>query len=77
MMRVRLAKHPFNSELGYSPLLSKLSIMYEAIRQYLHEEDVHPVDLESQPETQNGESYTAHKCTLTSPQLNLSVLCPC
>ena len=63
LMQVRLAKHPFNSEAGYAPLLSKLSIMYEAIRQYLHEEEVHPVDLDSQqPETQNGESYTAHKC---------------
>ncbi len=62
MMQLSLARRPFNSEKGYSPLLTKLSIMYEAIHQYLNHEEAHAVDLESQPETHNGERYTAHKC---------------
>lgn len=62
MMQVSLARRPFNSEKGYAPLLSKLSVMYEAIHQYLDDEETLPVDLGSQPETHNGERYTAYKC---------------
>ncbi len=63
MMQVSLARRPFNSEKGYSPLLNKLSLMYDAIHQYLNNEvEVLPVDLDTQPETHNGERYTAHKC---------------
>ncbi|KAK3397255.1 VTC domain-containing protein [Sordaria brevicollis] len=63
IMQVSLSKRPFNSEQGYSPLLNKLSLMYFAIRQHL--EDNAPaepyLDPESQPETHNGEKYTAYK----------------
>ncbi|KAH6622836.1 VTC domain-containing protein [Chaetomium tenue] len=64
MMMVSLAKRPFNSEQAYWPLLNKLSLMYFAIRQQLEEpgaSDAYPVDPNSQPETHNGEKYTAHK----------------
>ena len=62
MMQVSLSKRPFNSEQAYSPLLSKLSLMYFAIRQQLEEPGADfPVDPNSQPETHNGEKYTAHK----------------
>ncbi|KAH8907137.1 SPX-domain-containing protein [Coniochaeta sp. PMI_546] len=64
MMQVSLSKRPFNSEQGYAPLLNKLSYMYFAIRQHLEEDgEVHGIDLDldSQPETHNGERYTAHK----------------
>ncbi|KAK1463566.1 VTC domain-containing protein [Colletotrichum cuscutae] len=63
MMQLSLAKRPFNSEQGYSPLLNKLSIMYYAIRQQLDDGagDAQPLDLESQGETRHGERYTAHK----------------
>ncbi|MDA4132195.1 MAG: hypothetical protein OK454_03600, partial [Thaumarchaeota archaeon] len=67
MMQVSLAKRPFNSEQGYAPLLNKLSLMYFAIRQQVEEgADAHPVDPDSQPETHNGEKYTAHKCMCLS-----------
>jgi SPX domain protein involved in polyphosphate accumulation len=65
MMQVSLSKRPFNSEQGYSPLLNKLSYMYFAVRQHLEGDgaEAHPVDLDldSQPQTHNGERYTAHK----------------
>jgi SPX domain protein involved in polyphosphate accumulation/uncharacterized membrane protein YidH (DUF202 family) len=64
MMMVSLSKRPFNSDQAYSPLLNKLSLMYFAIRQQLEEPgsgDTFPVDPDSQPETHNGERYTAHK----------------
>jgi SPX domain protein involved in polyphosphate accumulation/uncharacterized membrane protein YidH (DUF202 family) len=64
MMMVSLAKRPFNSEQAYWPLLNKLSLMYFAIRQQLEEPgaaDAYPIDPNSQPETHNGEKYTAHK----------------
>ncbi|KAK5997858.1 Vacuolar transporter chaperone 3 complex subunit 3 [Cladobotryum mycophilum] len=61
MMQLSLAQRPFNSEQGYSPLLTKLSIMYFAIRQQLEEGDQVPLDLETPGETHNGERYTAHK----------------
>ncbi|EPE08820.1 vacuolar transporter chaperone 2 [Ophiostoma piceae UAMH 11346] len=63
MMQVSLARRPFNSEAGYSPLLAKLSLMYEAVHQYLNpDEAALPVDLETQPETKhNGERYLASK----------------
>ncbi|OIW27433.1 SPX-domain-containing protein [Coniochaeta ligniaria NRRL 30616] len=64
MMQVSLSKRPFNSEQAYSPLLNKLSYMYFAIRQHLEDGgEVHPIDLDldSQPQTHNGERYTAHK----------------
>jgi SPX domain protein involved in polyphosphate accumulation len=74
MMQVSLSKRPFNSEQGYSPLLNKLSYMYFAIRQHLEEEEggeVHPIDLDldSQPQTHNGERYTAHKFWVHSDNL--------
>ncbi|KAK4135594.1 SPX-domain-containing protein [Trichocladium antarcticum] len=63
LMQVSLSKRPFNSEQAYAPLLSKLSLMYFAIRQQLEEPgaDAFPADPSSQPETHNGEKYTAHK----------------
>ncbi|CAK7262521.1 Phosphate metabolism transcription protein [Sporothrix epigloea] len=63
MMQVSLARRPFNSEAVYSPLLAKLSLIYEAVRQYLNpDEDNRPVDLETQQETNhNGEHYKAFK----------------
>jgi SPX domain protein involved in polyphosphate accumulation/uncharacterized membrane protein YidH (DUF202 family) len=64
MMMVSLSKRPFNSDQAYSPLLNKLSLMYFAIRQQLEEPgagDAYPLDPDSQPETHNGEKYTAHK----------------
>jgi SPX domain protein involved in polyphosphate accumulation/uncharacterized membrane protein YidH (DUF202 family) len=66
MMQVSLSKRPFNSETGYSPLLNKLSYMYFAVRQHLEDDGAaHPnpidLDLDSQPQTHNGERYTAHK----------------
>lgn len=65
MMQARLTITPFNSEAGYAPLLRKLSLMYFAVREQLEEGagDVPlPLDLqEIQPETLNGERYTAHK----------------
>ncbi|KAG6013518.1 hypothetical protein E4U54_006632 [Claviceps lovelessii] len=61
MMQLSLAQRPFNSEQGYSPLLNKLSIMYFAIRQQLEVEQLAPLDLDNEGETQNGERYTAHK----------------
>lgn len=64
MMQVSLARRPFNSEAVYSPLLAKLSLMYEAVHQYLNPDDASlPVDLETQQETShNGERYKAFKC---------------
>ncbi|KAK3387661.1 VTC domain-containing protein [Podospora didyma] len=64
IMQVSLSKRPFNSEQGYSPLLNKLSLMYYAIRQQLEGDgtvESYPIDPSSQPETVNGEKYTAHK----------------
>ncbi|OAA67852.1 spx domain containing protein [Niveomyces insectorum RCEF 264] len=63
MMQVSLGRRPFHAEAGYSPLLAKLSLMYEAVHQYLNPDEVaRPVDLETQPETKhNGERYTAYK----------------
>lgn len=64
MMQVSLSKRPFNSEQAYSPMLNKLSLMYFAIRQQLEENgtsEAYPLDPDSQPETHNGERYTAHK----------------
>ncbi|KAI1781051.1 SPX-domain-containing protein [Hypoxylon cercidicola] len=64
MMRVSLAERGFNSEQAYSPLLTKLSLMYYAINQNLDEgEQYQPLDLnlENQQEVHNGERYTAHK----------------
>lgn len=64
LMQVNLSQRPFNSEQAYSPLLNKLSLMYFAIRQQLEEPgagDAFPVDPDSQPQTHNGERYTAHK----------------
>ncbi|KAK3315292.1 VTC domain-containing protein [Apodospora peruviana] len=70
MMQVSLSKRPFNSEHAYSPLFNKLSLMYFAVRQQLEEpstggaggtDQPFPVDPDSQPETHNGERYTAHK----------------
>lgn len=64
IMQVSLSKRPFNSEQAYSPLLNKLSLMYFAIRQQLEDHgtvDAFPLDPDSQPETYNGERYTAHK----------------
>ncbi|KAI1376124.1 SPX-domain-containing protein [Hypoxylon crocopeplum] len=64
MMRVSLSQRGFNSEQAYSPLLTKLSLMYYAINQNLDEgEQRQPLDLdlENQQEVHNGERYTAHK----------------
>ncbi|KAI1105041.1 SPX-domain-containing protein [Jackrogersella minutella] len=64
MMRVSLSERGFNSEQAYSPLLTKLSLMYYAINQNLDEgEQGQPLDLdlENQQEVHNGERYTAHK----------------
>ena len=64
MMQVSLSKRPFNSEQSYSPLLNKLSLMYFAVRQQLEGDgagEAYPMDPDSQPETHNGERYTAHK----------------
>ncbi|KAK4228970.1 VTC domain-containing protein [Podospora fimiseda] len=64
IMQVSLSKRPFNSEQAYSPLLNKLSLMYFAICQQLEDApaaDSFPIDPDSQPETHNGEKYTAHK----------------
>ncbi|EAA27932.1 SPX-domain-containing protein [Neurospora crassa] len=64
IMQVSLSKRPFNSEQGYTPLLNKLSLLYFAIRQHLEENgSVEPYHLDpiSQPETHNGEKYTAYK----------------
>jgi len=64
MMQVSLSKRPFNSEQAYSPLLNKLSLMYFAIHQQLQgasANEAYPTDPDSQPETHNGERYTAHK----------------
>ncbi|KAI1403746.1 SPX-domain-containing protein [Hypoxylon fuscum] len=64
MMRVSLSERGFNSEQAYSPLLTKLSLMYYAINQNLDEGEQHqPLDLnlENQGEVHNGERYTAHK----------------
>lgn len=65
MMRVSLSERGFNSEQAYSPLLTKLSLMYYAINQNLDEgEQRQPLDLdlENPQEVHNGERYTAHKC---------------
>ncbi|KAI1135305.1 SPX-domain-containing protein [Hypoxylon sp. FL0543] len=64
MMRVSLSERGFNSEQAYSPLLTKLSLMYYAINQNLDEgEQQNPadLDLENAQEVHNGERYTAHK----------------
>ncbi|KAI0181445.1 SPX-domain-containing protein [Hypoxylon sp. FL1284] len=64
MIRVSLAERGFNSEQAYTPLLTKLSLMYYAINQNLDEgEQYQPLDLnlENQQEVHNGERYTAHK----------------
>ncbi|KAI1388843.1 SPX-domain-containing protein [Hypoxylon trugodes] len=64
MMRVSLSERGFNSEQAYSPLLTKLSLMYYAINQNLDDgEQQHPLelDLDNQQEVHNGERYTAHK----------------
>jgi len=63
MMQMSLAKRPFNSEQGYSPLLNKLSMMYFVVRQQLDEtSEPAAVSSDAQSETQNGERHTAFKC---------------
>lgn len=76
MMQVSLTRRPFNSEAGYSPLLAKLSLMYEAVHQYLNPDEANlPVDLETQQETNhNGERYKAFKCEFLRPPLHLYLL---
>ncbi len=78
LMRNRLAQIPFNSEKDYSPLLTKLSRVYEAIHQYFERDGGAMVELEpqSEPEIHNGERYTAHKCTFQQgpPSLTAFVL---
>ncbi len=71
MMQVSLTRRPFNSEAGYTPLLAKLSLMYEAVHQYLSpDETALPADLDPQQETTlNGERYTASKCMFVLPSL--------
>lgn len=64
MMRVSLSERGFNSEQAYTPLLTKLSLMYFAINENLDDGDqVQPVDLDldNPHEVHNGERYTAHK----------------
>ncbi len=64
-LKTRLAQNPFNSDKDYSPLLTKLSLVYEAIHQYLDDE-ARAVRLDGdgqpEPEIHDGERYTAHKC---------------
>ncbi|KAL2265679.1 hypothetical protein VTJ83DRAFT_6779 [Remersonia thermophila] len=64
IMMLSLSKRPFNSDQAYWPLLSKLSLMYFAIRQQLEEPgsapDAFPEDPDAQAEVHNGHRYTAH-----------------
>ncbi|CZS88559.1 related to VTC2-putative polyphosphate synthetase [Rhynchosporium agropyri] len=63
MMMISLSRKPFNTEAGYSPLLNKLSIMFDAVRQHLDETESGP-DASGPPaqsQIQNGERYTAYK----------------
>ncbi|RKF65554.1 Vacuolar transporter chaperone 2 [Erysiphe neolycopersici] len=63
LLLMSLNKRPFNNDQRYSPLLSKLSILYYVVRQHLEEEldefEVATTDELSQ--VQNGERYTAYK----------------
>ncbi|CCU82419.1 vacuolar transporter chaperone 3 [Blumeria hordei DH14] len=63
MLLMSLSKRPFNNELEYSPLLTKLSIIYYALRQHLDEDvgDVDGTKIEDQSQLLNGERYTAYK----------------
>ncbi|KAI0882415.1 SPX-domain-containing protein [Annulohypoxylon maeteangense] len=72
MMRVSLSERGFNSEQAYSPLLTKLSLMYYAINQNLDESEQRQpldLDLENPQEVHNGERYTAHKFWIHSDNL--------
>ncbi|KHJ31934.1 putative vtc domain-containing protein [Erysiphe necator] len=63
LLLMSLNKRPFNNDQRYSPLLTKLSILYYVVRQHLDEEldefEVATTDELSQ--VQNGERYTAYK----------------
>jgi len=62
LMQVRLAALPFNKE-DYSPLLFRLSTMYNFVRQHLDGKDKRLSMSESQMET---EEFTSEKCTRVS-----------
>jgi len=65
IMQNTLRDRPFNSEQGYSPLLNKLSLMYFVVRQQLDPSADQIVGSTSNAQmmSQNGEKYTAYKCT--------------
>ena len=65
IMQNTLHDRPFNSEQGYSPLLNKLSLMYFVVRQQLDEttDQIVASTSNAQSLSQNGERYTAYKCT--------------
>lgn len=69
MLQISLAKRPFNSEQGYSPLLNKLSMMYFIVRQNLEDTtDPHAsISSDALSQNQNGEKYTAYKCSSSIP----------
>ncbi|KAL2117082.1 hypothetical protein VTJ04DRAFT_9250 [Mycothermus thermophilus] len=64
IMMLSLSKRPFNSDQAYWPLLTKLSLMYFAIRQQLEEPgtvpEILPAEPDEQAEVHNGHRYTAH-----------------
>lgn len=74
MLQMSLAKRPFNSEQGYSPLLNKLSMMYFVVRQQLDEtsELLAGSTSDATSQTQNGEKYTAYKCKSKRPDMGAS-----
>ncbi|KAI9742480.1 MAG: Phosphate metabolism transcription protein [Claussenomyces sp. TS43310] len=63
MLQISLAKRPFNSEQGYTPLLNKLSTMYFIVRQNLEDRTDNRASSASDAESQthNGERYTTYK----------------
>ncbi|KAI1007475.1 Vacuolar transporter chaperone 4 [Podosphaera aphanis] len=63
MLLMSLSKRPFNSEQGYSPLFTKLSMLYYAVRQHIDEElnENEPPKEDKQSQSQNGGHYTSYK----------------
>ncbi|RKF57793.1 Vacuolar transporter chaperone 2 [Golovinomyces cichoracearum] len=62
LLLMSLNKRPFNSVQRYTPLLTKLSVLFYVVRQHLDEEsDVFDVTTSEHSRLQNGERYTAYK----------------
>ena len=63
MVMINLAKRPFNSEEGYSPLANRLSVLYWAVRERIDGGGAGEKGGEERERVDGeGDKYTAYKC---------------